>query len=200
MSQVNLDNTELVNERLELGAGVIYFLGPRLTLRDCTLVLRVPARNLIIPEARFLHCTIDVKKELKNFHWEHAALKGCRFTGHLTSNDFGPWPDAERAPGSIEDCDFTQACLDECRFVGCDIRTLRLPSWPCFTLLEPARRSRELSTLAWPGKMNIAISTFAEYPQSTAAITYWAPSVARWAKTTVEEIRAAIERLDGVIY
>lgn len=199
MSQVNFDHTELVNERLELGAGAVYFLGPQLTLRECTLVLRVPARNLIIPEASFVQCTIDVKKELKNFHWEHAVLKGCRFTGHLTSNDFGRWPDSEKAPGSIEDCDFTQACLDECRFVGCDIRTVRLPSWPCFTLLEPARRSRELSTLAWPGKMNIAIRTFAEYPESTAAITYWAPSVARWAKTTVEEIRASIERLEGVI-
>jgi hypothetical protein len=200
LSQVNLEEKELENERLELGAGTIYFLGPRLTLRNCALVLRVPARNLIIPEARFLQCTIDVKKELKNFHWEHAILKGCRFTGRLTSNDFGRWPYSERAPGSIEDCDFTEARLDECRFVGCDIHTLKLPSWPCFTLLEPARRSRELSAIAWPGTMGIAINGFARYPESTAAITYWAPSVAKWAGTTVVEIRTVIERLDGVIY
>jgi hypothetical protein len=200
MSQVNLKEQELENERLELGAGVVYFLGPQLTLRNCTLVLRGPARDLIIPQAQFLHCTIDVKKELKNFHWEHAALRGCRFTGRLSGNDFGRWPYSERFLGSIEDCDFTEARLDECRFVGCDINTLRLPTWPCFTLLEPTRRSHELNAVRWPGLMGIAVKGFAEYPEPTAAITYWAPSVAKWAKTTVEEIRAVIERLDGVLY
>ena len=200
MSQVNLELKELENERLELGAGVIYFLGPQLTLRNCTLVLRVPARDLIIPQAQFLGCTIDVRKELKNFRWEHAELKGCRFTGRLSGNDFGRWPYSERAPGSIEDCDFTEARLDGCRFVGCDIHTLRLPSWPCFTLLEPARRSHELSSIAWPGMMGIAIKGFADYPKSTEAITYWAPSIAKWAGTTVEELRAVLERLDGVYY
>jgi hypothetical protein len=200
LSQVNLEEKELENERLELGAGTIYFLGPGLTLRNCALVLRVPARDLIIPEARFLQCTIDVRKELKNFLWEHAELKGCRFTGRLSGNDFGRWPYSERAPGSIKDCDFTEARLDGCRFFGCDIDTLRLPSWPCFTLLEPARRSRELNAIAWPGMMGIAVNAFARYPESTAAITFWAPSVAQWAGTTVEEIRTVIERLDGVIY
>lgn len=200
MSQVNLEDTEIENERLELNAGVIYFLGPNLTLRNCHLVLRVPSRDLIIPQARFINCTIDIKKELKNFRWEHATLKGCRFTGHLSGNDFGRWPTTEKAPGSIEDCDFTDARVDESRFVGCDINTLRLPSWPCFTFLEPARRSRELSALAWPGLMGIAVKAFAEDPESTAAVTYWAPSVAKWAGCSVEEIRAVLERLEGVRY
>jgi Pentapeptide repeats (8 copies) len=200
LSQVNLEDTVIENERLELGAGTIYFLGPRLTLRNCTLVLRVPARDLIIPEARFVECTIDIKKELKNFHWEHAVLKGCRFTGRLSGNDFGRWPTSDRAPGSIEDCDFTEARLDGCRFIGCDLDTLRLPSWPCFTIQDPARRSRELNALEWPGQMGIAIKGFSTYPESTAAITYWAPAIARWSGSSVEEIRAVLEKLDGVFY
>lgn len=200
LSQVNLEDTEIQNERIEINPGVIYFLGPNLTLRNCTLVLRGPARDLLIPQARFIHCTIDIKKELKNFHWEHAALTGCRFSGRLSGNDFGRWPYSERFPGSIEGCDFTDARLDECRFVGCDINTLRLPTWPCFTLLEPARRSLELNAVKWPGQMGLAIKGFAEFPESTAATCFWAPSVAKWAGTTVEEIRAVIERLEGVIY
>lgn len=200
MGQVNLEETELRNERLELDAGTIYFLGPNLTLRDCTLVLRVPARDLIIPQAQLINCTIDVKKELKNFRWEHASLKGCRFTGRMSGNDFGRWPTSEKAPGSIEGCDFSAARLDESRFVGCDINTLRLPSWPCFTILEPARRSRELNAITWPGQMWISIKAFAEYPASIVATTYWAPSVAKWAGCSVEEIRAVLERLDGVKY
>lgn len=200
LSQVNLEETELTNERLELDSGTIYFLGPNLTLRNCTLVLRVPARDLIIPQAQILNCTIDIKKELKNFRWEHASLKGCRFTGRMSGNDFGRWPTSEKAPGSIEDCDFSEARLDGCRFVDCDLNTLRLPSWPCFTILDPARRSRELNAIEWPGQMWISIKVFADYPALTTAVTFWAPALAKWSGCSVEEIRAVLERVDGVKY
>jgi hypothetical protein len=195
---VNLEDREIENERIELDSGVIYFLGPNLTLKNCTLVLRVPSRDLIIPQARLIGCTIEVRKELKNFRWEHAALEGCRFTGRLSSNDFGRWPSSVEAPGSITDCDFTEARLDECRFVGCDVSTLQLPSWPCFTILEPARRAYELTAIEWPGQLGIAIKGFLKYPESTVAITYWAPAVAKWAGTREENIRAVLEKLNGV--
>jgi hypothetical protein len=200
LSQVNLEDTEIENERLELGAGIIYFLGPNLTLRNCTLVLRVPARDLIIPQAQFINCTIDIRKELKNFRWEHATIRGGRFKGRMIGNDFGRWPTSVKAPGSIEDCDFTEARLDECRFVGCDINTIRLPSWPCFTILDPARRSRELNAMAWPGQMAIGIKGCSEDPESTAAITYWAPGVAKWAGCSEAEIRAVLTQMDGVYF
>jgi hypothetical protein len=200
LNQVNLEDTRIENERLELGAGSIYFLGPHLILRNCSLVLRVPSRDLLIPEACFIDCSIDVKKELKNFRWEHATLKGCKFTGRLSGHDFGRWPTSLTAPGSIEDCDFTGARLDECRFVGCDVNTVRLPSWPCFTILEPAQRSRELSAIGWPGQMSIAINGFSDYPETTAAITYWAPAVAKWSGASEEEIHRVLETLEGVRY
>ena len=201
MSQVNLEDAEIENERLELNAGVIYFLGPNLTLRNCTLVVRVPARDLIIPQAQFINCAIDVRKELKNFLWEHAALKGCRFTGRLSGNDFGRWPTSEKAPGSIEDCDFTGTRLNSTRFVGCDARTLRFPSWPCFTILDPAGRWRELQALPWPGEYGpIIAKSFAKDPPSTAAVTYAAPELAKFCGTTEEAIRALVETLDGVSY
>jgi hypothetical protein len=201
LSQVNLEDTEIENERLELSAGTIYFLGPNLTLRNCTLVLRVPARDLIIPQAQFINCTINIKKELKNLRWEHATIKGCRFTGRLSGNDFGRWPTSLKTPGSIEDCDFTEARLDGCRFVGCDINTIRLPSWPCFTILEPARRWRELQALHWPGKYGAIIGNgFAKNPPSTVAMTYSAPELAKFCETTPEAIKALLEKMDGVYY
>jgi hypothetical protein len=198
---VNLEDTQIENERLELNAGVIYFLGPNLTLRNCTLVLRVPARDLIIPQARLLNCTIDVRKELKNFRWEHAALKGCRFTGRLSGNDFGRWPTSVKAPGSIEDCDFSGARLSWTRFLECDVRTLRFPTWPCFTILDPASRLRELEALPWPGEYGSLIAkSFAKDPPSTAAVTYAASELAKFCGTTEEAIKALVETLDGVYY
>jgi hypothetical protein len=188
------------NEQIDLHPGVVYFLGPGLTLRNCTLVLRVSARNLIIPGARFTHCTFNVKKELKNFGWEHAFLEGCRFTGSLSSNDFGHWPDSP-PPGHIQNCDFSAACLDGCRFLGCDTNTLSFPSWPCFTLLNPIQRARELRAAPWPGELGPAVMhNFEERPPTTVAVTYSAPALASRYGTTPEAIRATLETLDGVQY
>jgi hypothetical protein len=171
-----------------------------LTLKNCTLVLRVSARNLIISGARFTGCVFDVKKELKNFGWEHAFLEGCRFMGRLSGNDFGRWPDSPRS-GHIQDCDFSEAQLDGCRFLGCDIPTLRFPPWPCFTILEPRRRYHELRAVQWPGDMGrVEVEGFAEDPPSTVAVTFAALSLARRSGTTPEAIRATLEKLDGVRY
>jgi hypothetical protein len=200
VSQINLDNRELVNERLEIGRGVVCFLGPNLTLRNCTLVLKIAARNLIIPQARFMDCTLASLRQLRNFRWDTAHLKGCRFTGRYSGNDFGQWPSSP-GQGSIEDCDFTEASLDATRFLACDVRTLRFPPWPCFTLFEPVRRWRELSALAWPGDIGpICVEGFAEDPPTTVAVTYSAPELAQRSGTTPEAIRAVLERLDGVYY
>ncbi|HYH95575.1 hypothetical protein [Hyalangium sp.] len=200
MSQVNLENRVIENERLELHPGVVYFLGPDLTLKDCTLILRVSGRNLVIPQAHFINCTFNVKKELKNFRWEHARLEGCRFTGRLGGNDFGLWPDS-LPPGHIQDCDFTAAQLDGCRFLECDVRTLRFPPWPCFTVLEPKQRYHELRTVQWPGDIGrIEVEGFAEDPPSTVAVTFAAPALAKRSGTTPEAIKATLEKLDGVQY
>ncbi|MFL5350651.1 MAG: hypothetical protein ACJ8AT_38255 [Hyalangium sp.] len=200
MSQVNLEDREIANERLELGSGVVYFLGPNLTLRNCTLVLGVSARNLIIPQARLLDCTVIIKRELMNFRWESAHLKGCRFKGRFTGNDFGEWSDAP-GEGSIEDCDFSEATLHATRFLGCDARTIRFPSWPCFTLFDSVRRARELSALPWPGTAGrIEMQGFERDPPSTVALTYSAVEIAKRRGTTPEAIKALIENLDGVYY
>jgi hypothetical protein len=200
LSQVNLENRELSNERLEIGAGIVYLLGPNLTLRHCTLVLKIAARNLIIPQARFVDCTFEARRELKNFRWNHAHLKGCRFTGRFSGNDFGSWP-SNPHEGSIEECDFSEARLDGCRFFACDLRTLRFPSWPCFTILEPARRWRELIALPWPGDIGpINVKGFSKDSPTAVAVTYSAPELAKRSGTTPEAIRAVLEKLDGVVF
>jgi hypothetical protein len=200
LSQINLESRVLENERLEIPPGVVYFLGPELTLKNCTLVLKVSTRNLVIPHAHFIGCTFEVKKELKNFWWEHAILEGCRFTGRLSGNDFGGWPDSQ-LPGRIQDCDFSAAQLDGCRFLACDTSTLRFPLWPCFTLLNPAARASELSAAPWPGDVGpIAMSNFDLTPPGTMAVTYSAAALAKRYGTTPEAIRATLEKLDGVVF
>lgn len=198
MTQVNLEHTEMTGERLEFGSGGVCFLGPDLTLRRCTLVLGMSARDLVIPQARFIDCTIQVKRQLKNFRWDRAHLKGCRFKGRFSGNDFGSWPDNPE-DGSIEECDFSDARLNWTRFLGCDVRTLRFPSWPCFTLLDPVSRASALQALPWPGQFgSVLANSFAKNPPSTVALSYSAPELAEFCGTTPEAIRTVVEKLDGV--
>ncbi|EPX57144.1 hypothetical protein D187_006898 [Cystobacter fuscus DSM 2262] len=204
---VLFENTEIENERLELmDKEAHYFLGPNLTVKNCTLVLKVSAPRLFFDGARFINCTFEVKQELKNHQqWLAASLKGCRFKGRLSGCDFGHWPEYMSLPGfqhgSIEDCDFTEARLAGCRFHGGDINTLRFPKWPCFTFLDPIGRAPELRSVKWPGSFGeVVVDNLHTHPPSTQALTYYAPSAAERFETTPEELRAVIEKFDCIAY
>jgi hypothetical protein len=197
---ITFRNREIANEQLVLDSRTeLYYLGPALTLRNCTLVVKVPAKALVVNQVRLIDCTIEVARVLKNFAWDAVHLKGCRFKGRFFSNDFGNVRDATQA--SIVDCDFSSAHVDQCRFLHCDVRTLRFPPWPYFTLFDPARRAAELAALPWPGKKgHIIAELFAETAPSTVALTYEAADLAKFCGTTPEAIKALIEKLDGVYY
>jgi hypothetical protein len=207
LGNVVFKDQEIENERFELtDTKANYILGPNLTLRNCTLVLKVSARRLGFKQPRFIDCTFEVKQELKNYQsWVAASLKGCRFKGRLTGCDFGHWPEYMSLPwyqhGSIEDCDFTEARMDGCRIMGSDPATLRFPKWPCFTILDPIGRASELRGLTWPGRYGELIrDMLPKHPPPTSALTYYAPSAAKLLETTPEEIRAVIEKFDGIVY
>ncbi|MFP2904230.1 hypothetical protein ACLESD_03965 [Pyxidicoccus sp. 3LFB2] len=198
---IQFSDKEIEDELLELNSKTeLYYLGHHLTLRRCHLIIKVPARSLVMTRTRLIDCTIEFKKELKDFRWEGVALKGCRFTGAITGSDFGRWPYAEHPElGSIEDCDFSGARLDACRFVDCDPKTLKFPSWPCFTILDPLSRMNELLAAPWPESTRLMVETLAKSPPKTVAVTDSATVLAKQTHTTEAAIRAALDTLTGVI-
>jgi hypothetical protein len=207
LENVIFKDQEIENERLELtDKNSLYYLSTGLTLRDCTVVLKVPASRLIIKQAQFIECTFEVKQELKNHQfWVAASLKGCRFKGKLTGCDFGYWPEYGSDPwfqhGAIEDCDFTEARLDGCRIMGCDPATIRFPKWPCFTIMDPIGRARELNSVQWPGGFRpIIVEGQYRDPPRTMAVTFYAPALAKRRETTEEAFRAVIEQFDCIVY
>jgi len=204
---VVIENKEIENERLALTDKTeFYFLGPNLTLRHCTLVTKVSGRQLSLDRVNFSNCSLEVKQQLTNFQdWIRTSLKGCRFKGRFSGNDFGHWPEYGSQPeyqfGAIEDCDFSEALLDTCRFHGDDPRTLRFPSWPCFTFLEPLRHLSELQSVKWPSLFgDVVIARMRKHPASTMALTYHAPSTAKRFETTEEELKAVIRQFDCIVY
>lgn len=198
---IQFSDREIADEKLVLDSKTeVYYLGHHLTLRNCTLVLKVPARALVIARSRLIDCTVEAKRELIGFRWENSFLKGCRFTGRFSGNDFGRYPDSIPG-GGIEDCDFSTALLDGCRFLDCDTRTLRFPRWPCFTILNPVQRFPELRSVQWPGDIDpVVVEGWTRSPSTTAALTYSALALAKRSGTTPEAIKAALEHLSGVLY
>ena len=205
LTKVFYENKKIENERLELiDKGSLYFLGSNLTLKNCTLILKTSARNLLFEDVEFIDCSIEVKQELKNHsQWVFTSLKGCRFKGKMLGCEFGHWPDY--APGwehgALESCDFSEVRLHGCRFHGCDPLTLRLPSWPCFTFLDPRRRYRDWLAHPWPGNLGFTIvEALSKEPLSSVAVTWSAALLAKEEGCSVEDLRAVVERCEGILY
>jgi hypothetical protein len=205
VKNVHYEGREIEGERLELAEkDLLVYLGPDLTLRRCTVVVRMPTSRLHILPTRFIDCAIEVKQELKNLQdWVSASLKGCRFTGRMTGCEFGRWPGYSSGGefGEVEDCDFSEARLDLCRFHSCDTRTLRFPRWPCFTILDPIGRGRELLEVEWPGSFSpVTLEGRFKELDSTVALTFYAPAEAKRSGTTEEELKRAIQRFDFIVH
>jgi hypothetical protein len=198
---IHHEKREIVGERLELKKGPIYWLGPDLTLRDSAVIISAAGRSLVPMSGQFINCTIQARGELKTVRWAPISLKGCRFKGRFTGNDFGFRKDLDerRTLGGIEDCDFSEARLNGCRFFNCDMRTIRLPRWPCFTFVDPLGHAAELGRREWPGQFGIIVEGLAKNPVGTVAESWHAPTVAEKMDTTVEDLRVALETAPGIL-
>ncbi|WNG41649.1 hypothetical protein F0U61_54185 [Archangium violaceum] len=202
-SNIHYENRELEGERLELtDKDALYWLGPNLTLRGCTVVIGVGERQIIPMWGKLIDCTIHAKRELVDARLTTLGFKGCRFKGRFLGVDFGQRAGDERwwEHGGVEDCDFTEARLDLCRFQGCDMGTVRLPKWPCFTIVDPLKYGPELLSVPWPGDFTPVIleGPLKELP-TTVALSFYAPAEAKRSGATLEEFKAAVERFDFIV-
>jgi hypothetical protein len=195
---IDLRDQTISDQTIELQDRDGSYLGPDLVLRRCRVVLKVAAKGLVITKTRFEDCQVEVKKSLATFSWCDSLLTGCRFSGTLVGSDFGHWPEIFDPNGGISDCDFSAATLDGCRFIDCDLDGIKLPGWPCFTILDPASRVAEMKKIKWPGRASILAETFDELPPKLAAITFFAPTLAKDFKTTDAALKEALEQLGAV--
>jgi len=199
---IHYKDREIEGERLELSKGALYWLGPNLTLRNCTLVISVASRWLHLLSGHLVDCTIQAKSELTSARWTRMNFKECRFKGRFSGNDFGfreesydPW-----RMGGIEGCDFSEARLHGCRFFNCDMSTIQLPRWPCFTFMDPRGHATDLCRYEWPGLFGqVVIKGLAEGPEGVVAETWHAPTIAEKLDTTAEELRGLLERMPCIV-
>lgn len=194
LQQQTLEDAELILTSKEHN-----YWGPDLVLKGCRIMLQTSARALTMRNVKFLDCQFEAKKKLVNFKmWCATELQGCSFVGRFEGNDFGHWPE-QHPDGSVKDCDFSGAVLDGCRFIDCDIESIKLPAWPCFTILYPHQRQAELESTAWPGELEHWFGGLSWSPEKTAAVVGYAPELVKKYGSNEDELRNILIQLNGIL-
>jgi uncharacterized protein YjbI with pentapeptide repeats len=141
----------IADQQVHINNDVTNFLGPELRFEGCEISFKTAARNLIVNGVEFFNCKIVVKKQLSNFSWNQAIFENCKFEGKYTGHDFGQFEDIPSI-GNVIDCDFSEAVLDGCRFLGCDPEGIVFPLWRCFTIIDPLSQIEIFKSIKWEGK------------------------------------------------
>lgn len=106
-------------------------------LDNCHLTLGKGA-NVILGRCEMRDCLIESSERLQDMRWGTCRLIRSRFQGEYTGCVFGPWPqDALYGVGQVEECDFSASQLHLCEFYTAEPESIVLPSWPCFTIIDP---------------------------------------------------------------
>jgi hypothetical protein len=174
-------------------------IGPDVVLKDCRITLQLNAKRLMLVDVKLIDCDITAKRQLRDFRWHYAFLQACRFHGMFIGNDFGLRQEDYSPHGGIERCDFSDAILDACSFYGCDMATIVLPKWPCFTLLNPADHLEKMTSLEWPGQLGTWVRSFSCFHLgNVVAVTDYAPTLMKRYKVSEEELAQAVSRLPNL--
>lgn len=124
-----------------------------------------------------------------------ARFLNCRFHGVFSGIDFGHTDRSQLGEdfGCIENCDFTDAILDGCRFFNVDPSTLRFPAWPHVVLHDFSRRVQDVAAADWPGRLGHYMQICADQPESVKVSVIHVPSMAKLVACTEEQVRLAFE-------
>jgi hypothetical protein len=209
-----LNDQVLEDSTLEFADDDRVYLGHNLVLRRCRLHFATRAREAVITaKVRFEGCEIHAARPLTGINWTCAECVDCTFQGAFRDSRFGCWPEyAARVgiSGTIQRCDIRQAELHLCEFFGPSFQALQLalPSWPCFTCVQPKRffpALGERGDLPPWARWWIAIhGRSAELADpSLVAMSFHAPalvkSISRDTPCTVDEVRALLATVEHVI-
>jgi hypothetical protein len=197
--EVHIVNQHLVwDDRSE-----IYYVGPDSEFRDSRIDIGISAAAWVLTKTRLINCDIRVKRQLTSFGFDGAYLERCRLRGRFVGCDFGRRDDHADFPSffpeaGIVDTDLSAARLDGCRFISCDLSTLKLPRWPFFTIREPEQVREQALKLPWPGSSHLILGS-GDDPPGTVAYTDDARQICKQFDVTEAELRAVVEQIPGVI-
>jgi hypothetical protein len=171
----------------------------RCELLDCELVLADSAGHWRLTIVQLDRCAVRATRTIFDQAFFDASFRNCSFRGKYVGCRFGR---ASFPPygefGGISDCDFGNAVMDLCDFHGCDMKSISLPNWPHYTILNPLEHVDELLAGPWPGELGVRFRVVAALPKGTVAVVCHAPETLKDSKITEGELREALARLPFV--
>jgi hypothetical protein len=190
-------DTKLCGQRLLLSNVDVNFLGPNLILDECEVHSDCENKALVISGltmsgGRFF----QQSHTLVDFHFQRAHFAGVQFIGSLAGCTFGDWDSVQNS--SIQGCDFTEAKLADSRFLNCDVKSIRFPKWPGFTLVQPSAARDFVLSRPWPSKTRIALDVYTDHDPECVAICGDAAQLAKSDDVLLNELRALLQRIPGI--
>jgi hypothetical protein len=182
---MKLKDTHISNEKIILAGEDIPSLGPNLVLENCEVVSN--ETELIFAGFKMIGGQFVQQVPLEDHRFKFGHFSGVKFSGIFSGCDFGDWESNERS--SIENCDFSGAMLDGCRFLNCEVETLVLPKWPCFTLVNPSGTRKFVQSKEWPAKIASYLDFCTDEDPECVAVCDDAARVAKKNSLSLSEFR-----------
>lgn len=193
---MKLHHAKYIDDDIRLSNAIINSLGPELYLENCTVESACEQRALFICGLKMVGGKFSQMIPLTNFQFEQAYFSNVKFNGNFIGCDFGDWENPERP--LVEECDFTDATLDGCRFLNCDVQKINLPKWPCFTLLNPAAARSVVLARQWPSKVGLVLDIYTDNDPECVAISGNAQRLAEKNALTLDDFRQLLMTLPGI--
>ncbi|ROQ28855.1 pentapeptide repeat-containing protein [Gallaecimonas pentaromativorans] len=192
---MRIDNQKLVDIALTLNDPDHNVLGPNLYIESCQLYSHASTSSLVIAGVTMTDCTFEQIEPLLNFHFENAHLINTSFIGTYDGCDFGDWDSNKRS--SIKDCDFTEAKVNNSRFINCDMASIKLPSWPIFSIINPCNAHEYVIGQDWPGDLGIDLDVITDMPAECSAIIMNAEKLASDNELSITDIYYILSNIPG---
>lgn len=192
---MRIDNQKLADTALTLNDPEHNVLGPNLYLESCQLHSHASTSSLVIAGVMMTDCTFKQLEPLVDFHFENAHLINTRFIGTYDGCDFGDWDSNKRS--SIKDCDFTEAKVNNSRFINCDMASIKLPSWPTFSIINPCNAHEYVIGHDWPGDLGIDLDVITDIPEECSAIVMDAEKLASDNELSITDIYYILSNIPG---
>lgn len=171
-------------------------LGPNLELNNCVVESFVDGRGIIFAGVVMYGGVFDQRVRLSNFHFSRAVFDAVKFKGRYSGCDFGDWDDVV-IPG-ISRCDFSDAVMDGCRFLNCDMADIVTPKWPCFGWMHPAAARDFVMSKSWPKGVGLILDISTDIDPECVAIVLDASVIAKDSNLPLEQLRPMLEAIPGV--
>lgn len=193
---MKLHHATVAEENIKLLDQEVNVLGPELYVEDCNIYSDCDNGALIIAGMKMVGGKFFQDSPLTNFHFENAHFLNVKFSGTFIGCDFGDWDDSERS--SVSHCDYSDAILDGCRFLNCDMESIKLPKWPCFTLINPSVARSAVLSRQWPSKVGMILDIYTDNDPECVGICGDAQRLAKKNSLSIADFRQLLMTVPGM--